>query len=215
MNIFWIWFAIFLFIGIVIAVVNSVTISVWIGKSTKNINNLFEKLADNDISENATKDSEDEFGEISERYNIFIKQIRNLIDTVQKSSISVLSAGSQLSSMSQQISEQASEQASTTEEVATSMEEMVASVNMNAKNATSTSGTTQKSATEIQKSNKIFLEIINSISNKIKIVSSIADKTDILSINASIEAARAGEVGEGFSVVANEIRKQADKTKIA
>ncbi len=215
MNTFWIWFIIFLFIGIVVAGLNSVTISVWIGKSTKNINSLFEKLAENDISENATKDSEDEFGEIAEKYNIFIKQIRNLIDMVQKSSISVLSAGTQLSSMSEQISQQASEQASTTEEVATSMEELIVSVKMNTENATSTSGTTQKSATEIEKSNTTFLEIINLISEKIKIVLSITDKIDILSINAAIEAARAGEAGEGFSVVADEIRKLADKTKLA
>jgi len=103
MNAFWIWFAIFVIIAIVVAGTNSVTLSMWIGKSTDNIKHLFEKLVENDISENSTKDSEDEFGEISEKYNKYIFSIRNLIDSIQTSSVSVLDAGVQLSSISQHI----------------------------------------------------------------------------------------------------------------
>ena len=69
-----------------------------------------------------------------------------------------------------------------------------------------------------KESNEIFQQTIKSvseISEKIAIITDIAKRTDILSINAAIEGARTGEVGKGFAVVAQEIKNLANKTKIA
>jgi len=190
--------------------------------------NILQKLSKNldEISKNnltVTFDSKhinrkDEFGQISKSSKRLVLSLMKIISNISNTITSVSDASNQLSSASQNISQHANEQASTTEEVASSMEQILAMINSNTQNAEITGKTSEKSATEMQKSNEIFIKTIKSVSEireKISIITEIADKTDILSINASIEAARSGEVGKGFAVVAHEIRKLADKTKTA
>lgn len=58
-----------------------------------------------------------------------------------------------------------------------------------------------------------LLKISNQMQEIVKIVTEIADQTNLLSLNASIEAARAGEFGRGFTVVANEVKNYLSKRK--
>ncbi len=144
------------------------------------------------------------------------QQMKQVAKKVKISTVNLNEASSQLSAISQQISQNANNQASITEEVSSSMEQILTMINSNIKNAEITGRVSNKSANEMKQSNEIFVKTINmvfEISKKITIISDIANKTDILSINAAIEAARAGKAGKGFSVIAKEIRNLADKTK--
>lgn len=160
----------------------------------------------------------DEMGGIVSSMQVMTERLNGIVNAIQNNSNELNSASMQLSAVSQEISENANEQAISAEEVAASMEEMQVTIDSNTKQAEKTSEITANSANEMKQSNKVILQSINStleISQRVQLISNIATKTDMLSINASIEAARAGEFGKGFGVVAHEIRKLADTTKDA
>lgn len=67
----------------------------------------------------------------------------------------------------------------------------------------------------ISENTSSLISLLSEMGQIVDIVTDIADQTNLLSLNAAIEAARANDTGRGFSVVADEIRKLADKTKVS
>jgi len=177
-----------------------------------------QKMSQKQINFRMDTKRNDEIGTLYNSINTMNKVFTEMLKGIDETASAVLLASNQLSTASEQISERANEQAATTEEIATSMEQMTATINSNTEKADQTGKVSSKSAKGMKQGNETFMQTINSvieISEKITIITEIANKTDILSINAAIEAARAGEAGKGFAVVANEIRKLADKTQNA
>jgi len=116
------------------------------------------------------------------------------------------------------MSEGSTEQASETEEMSSSIDEMVSIIKTTNDHAIETGVIAVNVAKEIEKvqiATKESYDSVMEINQKISIIGEIAFQSNLLALNAAVEAARAGEFGKGFSVVAGQVKQLSERSKIA
>ncbi len=207
-----------LLIGTILFVTVNRIISSNISKSLSQGVKFANDIANGNLTSTLELEQEDEVGQLAKALRTMHERLKDIISNITFGADNIASASQQISSGSQQLSEGATEQASSVEEISSSMEEMASNIEQNNDN----SQVTEKIAVEVQTSisdvvnhSQKAVEVNKQVADKIQIINDIAFQTNLLALNAAVEAARAGEQGRGFAVVAAEVRKLAERSKVA